>query len=313
LMMATNNVLAPANGEPIIVPSQDIVLGLYYMTRESINAKGEGMIFADVHEAKRAYESGQASLHAKVQVRISDSIFHDKGVLEKRTRRLDTTVGRAILSEVLPDGMPFELVNCVMKKKAISSLINEGYRSVGLKDTVILADQLMYTGFKYSTRSGISFCANDMIIPESKVKIIADAESQVKSITEQYSSGVVTSQERYNKVIDIWSRANDKVASAMMEKISYETVTNSSGDEEKQDSFNSIFMMSDSGARGSAAQIRQLAGMRGLMAKPDGSIIDTPIMANFREGLDVLEYFISTHGARKGLADTALKLLTLVI
>ena len=307
LMMATNNVLAPANGEPIIVPSQDIVLGLYYMTRESINAKGEGMIFADVHEAKRAYESGQASLHAKVQVRISDSIFHDKGVLEKRTRRLDTTVGRAILSEVLPDGMPFELVNCVMKKKAISSLINEGYRSVGLKDTVILADQLMYTGYRYATRAGVSFCANDMIIPEAKKTILERATGDVKEIESQYASGLVTQGERYNKVIDIWARTNDQVAKAMMDGIGEEEVVNSEGETVIQESFNSIYMMADSGARGSPAQIRQLAGMRGLMAKPDGSIIEIPITSNFREGLNVSQYFISTHGARKGLADTALK------
>ncbi|MCL4112729.1 UNVERIFIED_CONTAM: hypothetical protein GTU68_021747 [Idotea baltica] len=280
LMMATNNVLSPANGEPIIVPSQDIVLGLYYMTRESINAKGEGMIFSDAKEAKRAYETDQVSLHAKIQVRITD------------TRRVETTVGRAILSDLLPKGIPFEQINQVMKKKNISNLINEGYRRIGLKDTVILADQLMYTGYKYATLSGVSFCADDMMIPEEKSKIIGRSEDDVREIEDQYASGLVTQGERYNKVVDIWARTNDQVAKAMMDGM---------------DSFNSIYMMADSGARGSAAQIRQLAGMRGLMAKPDGSIIETPITSNFREGLNVLQYFISTHGARKGLADTALK------
>jgi len=307
LMMATNNVLSPANGEPIIVPSQDIVLGLYYMTRESINALGEGMIFADVEEAKRAYEAGKAHLHAKVQVRISDSDLDKEGNIVYRTHRAETTVGRAILSAVLPDGMPFELINCVMKKKAISGVINEGYRRVGLKDTVVLADQLMYTGYKYATLAGVSFCADDMMIPESKAEIIGRAEDDVKEIENQYSSGLVTQGERYNKVVDIWARTNEQVAKAMMDGMGSEDVVDADGKTVQQESFNSIYMMADSGARGSAAQIRQLAGMRGLMAKPDGSIIETPITSNFREGLNVLQYFISTHGARKGLADTALK------
>jgi len=307
LMMATNNVLSPANGEPIIVPSQDIVLGLYYMTRESINAKGEGMIFTDTEEAKRAYETGAASLHAKVKVRIADSEFDSNGDLVKRTRVIDTTVGRAILSEVLPEGMPFELINTVMKKKAISGLINEGYRRVGLKNTVVLADQLMYTGYKYATLAGVSFCADDMVIPEEKAEIIRRSEEDVKEIENQYASGLVTQGERYNKVVDIWARTNEQVAKAMMDGLGQEEVTDAGGNKVLQDSFNSIYMMADSGARGSAAQIRQLAGMRGLMAKPDGSIIETPITSNFREGLNVLQYFISTHGARKGLADTALK------
>ncbi|MEE9303894.1 MAG: DNA-directed RNA polymerase subunit beta', partial [Thiotrichaceae bacterium] len=307
LMMATNNVLAPANGEPIIVPSQDIVLGLYYMTRESINVKGEGMIFSDMEEAKRAYESGQASIHAKVQVRITDSDLDENGEIIVRTRRVETTVGRAILSSVLPDGMPFELINCVMKKKAISSLINEGYRRVGLKDTVVLADQLMYTGYKYATLAGVSFCADDMVIPKEKAAIIGRAEDDVREIENQYSSGLVTQGERYNKVVDIWARTNEQVAKAMMDGMGNEEVVDAEGKAVNQESFNSIYMMADSGARGSAAQIRQLAGMRGLMAKPDGSIIETPITSNFREGLNVLQYFISTHGARKGLADTALK------
>ena len=307
LMMATNNVLSPANGEPIIVPSQDIVLGLYYMTRESANAKGEGMIFADAKEAKRAYEMDVVSLHARVQVRITDSEYDENGELVVTTRREQTTVGRAILSEVLPDGMPFSQINCVMKKKNISNLINEGYRRVGLKDTVILADQLMYTGYKYATLSGVSFCADDMVIPKEKADIIGRSEDDVKEIEDQYSSGLVTQGERYNKVVDIWARTNEQVAKAMMDGMGKEDVVNAEGETVTQDSFNSIYMMADSGARGSAAQIRQLAGMRGLMAKPDGSIIETPITSNFREGLNVLQYFISTHGARKGLADTALK------
>ena len=307
LMMATNNVLSPANGEPIIVPSQDIVLGLYYMTRESINAKGEGMIFADAKEAKRAYETDLVSLHAKVQVRITDSEYDENDELVVSTRRVDTTVGRAILSDVLPKGIPFAQINCVMKKKNISNLINEGYRRIGLKDTVILADQLMYTGFKYATLSGVSFCADDMMIPEEKAKIIGRSEDDVKEIEDQYSSGLVTQGERYNKVVDIWARTNDQVAKAMMDGMGKEDIEDAEGKTVSQESFNSIYMMADSGARGSAAQIRQLAGMRGLMAKPDGSIIETPITSNFREGLNVLQYFISTHGARKGLADTALK------
>ncbi|TXH61073.1 MAG: DNA-directed RNA polymerase subunit beta', partial [Thiothrix sp.] len=307
LMMSTNNVLSPANGAPIIVPSQDIVLGLYYMSREAIGAKGEGMVFADPQEAQRAYETGNASLHAKVKVRITDYVKEENGEFTKRTRLIDTTVGRSILTTIMPKGLPFEIFNTVLKKKAISRLLDESYRHVGMKEAVIFADQLMYTGYRYATRSGVSFCADDMIIPEKKVQLLAEADDAVKEIELQFAGGLVTQGERYNKVVDIWASTNEKVAKAMMEKIGNESVVNAEGKTVTQPSFNSIFMMADSGARGSAAQIRQLAGMRGLMAKPDGSIIETPITSNFREGLTVLQYFISTHGARKGLADTALK------
>ncbi len=307
LMMSTNNILSPANGEPIIVPSQDVVLGLYYMTRESINVKGEGMVFRDVKEAHRAYNTGVAALQAKVKVRVNEVLIDEDGVRSENTCIKDTTVGRALLWDIVPDGIAFETINQDMKKKAISNLINVCYRKNGLKDTVIFADQLMYMGFAYSTRAGVSFGIDDMIIPEDKQAILAAAEAEVHEIQEQYTSGLVTMGERYNKVVDIWSRTNDQVANSMMDKLGTETVTDRDGNEVKQKSFNSVFMMADSGARGSAAQIRQLAGMRGLMAKPDGSIIETPITANFREGLSVLQYFISTHGARKGLADTALK------
>ncbi|HVS24024.1 MAG TPA: DNA-directed RNA polymerase subunit beta', partial [Gammaproteobacteria bacterium] len=301
LMMSSNNILSPANGEPIIVPSQDVVLGIYYMTRERANAKGEGMMFADVEEVHRAYESGAIELHAKIKVRIREKL---EGV---DTHKLTvTTVGRALLSEILPSGMAFEQINRAMNKRAISATINMCYRQLGLKETVVFADQLMYTGFHYATRSGVSFGVNDMVVPAEKKKILESAEGEVKDIQDQYAAGLVTDGERYNKVVDIWSRTNDQVAKAMMEKLGVETVQEH-GKAAQQESFNSIYMMADSGARGSAAQIRQLAGMRGLMAKPDGSIIETPITANFREGLDVLQYFISTHGARKGLADTALK------
>ena len=307
LMMSSNNVLSPANGEPIIVPSQDIVLGLYYLSRARVNARGEGMIFADVDEVHRAYENGMVDLHARVSVRIPEYDGEVNDGEQLPLRRIDTTVGRAILSGILPRGLPFRLIDRELSKKAISQLINACYRRLGLKDTVVFADQLMYLGFRFSTRSGVSFCADDMVIPAEKVAILGRAEEQVKEIEEQYSSGLVTKGERYNKVVDIWSHCNDQVAKAMMEHLGKEEVTTREGDTVWQSSFNSIFMMADSGARGSAAQIRQLAGMRGLMAKPDGSIIETPITANFREGLNVLQYFISTHGARKGLADTALK------
>ncbi|MGV6817073.1 MAG: DNA-directed RNA polymerase subunit beta' [Thiotrichales bacterium] len=307
LMMASNNVLSPANGEPIIVPSQDIVLGLYYMTRLKVNVKGEGMIFADVDEVHRAYESGQVELHAKVKARVQEIEVDEYGEQKPKTRLVDTSIGRALLSRLLPPGMSFDLVNRDLNKKAISNLINTCYRQVGLKETVIFADQLMYTGFHYAMRSGVSFGANDMVIPEEKASILAEADAQVKTIESQYASGLVTHGERYNKVVDIWTSTNDQIAKAMMDKLGREEVLDAEGNSVKQDSFNSIFMMADSGARGSPAQIRQLAGMRGLMAKPDGSIIETPITANFREGLNVLQYFISTHGARKGLADTALK------
>ncbi|GFM84371.1 DNA-directed RNA polymerase subunit beta' [Pseudomonas cichorii] len=307
LMMSTNNILSPANGEPIIVPSQDVVLGLYYMTREAINAKGEGRVFADLQEVDRVFRAGEAALHAKVKVRIHETVNDRDGGSVKNTRIVDTTVGRALLFQVVPAGLSYDVVNQPMKKKAISKLINQCYRVVGLKETVIFADQLMYTGFAYSTISGVSIGVNDFVIPDEKARIIDAATEEVKEIESQYASGLVTQGEKYNKVIDLWSKANDEVSKAMMSNLSKEKVVDRHGETVDQESFNSMYMMADSGARGSAAQIRQLAGMRGLMAKPDGSIIETPITANFREGLSVLQYFISTHGARKGLADTALK------
>lgn len=306
LMMSTNNILSPANGEPIIVPTQDVVLGLYYMTREKINAPGEGMVFANVEEVQKAYDNKVVSLHTKVKVRLYLSENHEGKISEKRMI-VDTTVGRALLSQILPKGLAFSHINKALTKKAVSALINVCYRQLGSKVTVIFADQLMYTGFRYATISGISIGVNDLTVPEKKAAIIAQSEKEVQEIEKQYSSGLLTNGERYSKVVDIWSRTTDVVAKAMMESIAGEQVVNAKGQTVHQDSFNSIFMMADSGARGSAAQIRQLAGMRGLMAKPDGSILETPIIANFREGLDVLQYFISTHGARKGLADTALK------
>ena len=307
LMMSSNNILSPANGDPIIVPSQDVVLGLYFMTREKVGAKGEGMMFSDTQEVHRAYEGRQIDLQAKVKVRVREWTKSPEGVFTEKLRVVNTTVGRSLLGEILPKGLSFDLVNQDMTKKIISATINACYRALGLKETVIFADQLMYTGFQYATRSAVSFGIDDIVIPEQKTKIVAAADKDVKEIQDQYSSGLVTNGERYNKVVDIWSRANDQVAKAMMEKLGVEDAIDSYGKPQKQKSFNSIFMMADSGARGSAAQIRQLAGMRGLMAKPDGSIIETPITANFREGLNAQQYFISTHGARKGLADTALK------
>ena len=307
LMMSSNNILSPANGDPIIVPSQDVVLGLYYMTRSAVNEKGEGMVFCDINEARRAYENGVCALQAQVRVRVPMHEQDDDGEVATNVQLVETTVGRALLSNLLPKGLSFDLVNRNMTKKAISNVLNACYRNLGLKTTVIFADRLMYTGFRFATTAGISIGINDMIVPESKGTILAAAEAEVKEIQDQYASGLVTDGERYNKVVDIWSRTNDQVAKAMMDKLGFETVKNAAGKDVEQESFNSIYMMADSGARGSAAQIRQLAGMRGLMAKPDGSIIETPITANFREGLDVLQYFISTHGARKGLADTALK------
>jgi len=307
LMMASNNILSPANGDPIIVPSQDVVLGLYYMTRSKVNGKGEGMRFSDVDEARRAYDCGHVELQAKVNVRVPIYEESEDGQGDMEMKVVETTVGRALLSNLLPGGLSYDLVNRNMSKKAISNVINACYRTLGLKKTVVFADQLMYTGFRFATIAGISIGVNDMVVPESKGEILSAAETEVKEIQDQYASGLVTEGERYNKVVDIWSRTNDQVAKAMMDKLGSESVRDASGKEVAQESFNSIYMMADSGARGSAAQIRQLAGMRGLMAKPDGSIIETPIKANFREGLDVLQYFISTHGARKGLADTALK------
>jgi len=315
LMMSTNNVLSPANGEPIIVPSQDVVLGLYYMTRERKSAVGEGMVFADVKEAHRAYGAGKVDLQAIVKVRVKEVTIQEDGERTEEYKIVDTTVGRALLFDIVPDGLSYELVNKPMVKKSISNLINTCYRDAGLKDTVIFADQLMYMGYHYATVSGISIGFNDFEIPPEKYELVDAASEEVKDIETQYASGLLTQGEKYNKVIDIWSRANDKVSKAMMDRLSKEQVIGpdgkpvkgENGEDLMQESFNSVYMMADSGARGSAAQIRQLAGMRGLMAKPDGSIIETPITANFREGLNVLQYFISTHGARKGLADTALK------
>ncbi len=307
LMMSTNNVLLPADGEPIIVPSQDVILGLYYMTRERVNDKGEGMVFADVEEVSRAYRSGQVGLQAKVKSRITETIKGEDGSLVTNTEIRDTTVGRTLLFDIVPPGLPFKLVDRPMDTKAISSLINVCYRTVGLKETVIFADQIMYMGYEYSTISGASVGVDDFVVPAEKATLIEGAENDIREIESQFASGLVTQGEKYNKVIDIWTRANDLVTNAMMDTLGSETVVNSEGDKVSQASFNSVWMFSDSGARGSPAQIRQLSGMRGLMTKPDGSIIETPITANFREGLSVMQYFISTHGARKGLADTALK------
>ncbi len=318
LMMASTNVLSPANGEPIIVPSQDVVLGLYSMTRERIGARGEGMVFADLNELNRAYQNRVVDLNAKITVRLKETIIEKPAstlknlvstatTTETTTLRVNTTVGRALVYEIVPQGLPFDLVNRNLTKKAISKLINVCYRRLDLKKTVIFADMLMKMGFSYATKAGISIGIEDMVVPDNKPEIIAAAKNEVKEIEEQYSSGLITHGERYNKVIDIWSHTNDKLTSAMMKQLGHDTVLNADNEEVSQESFNSIYMMADSGARGSQAQIRQLSAMRGLMAKPDGSIIETPITANFREGLDVLQYFISTHGARKGLADTALK------
>ena len=303
LMMSTNNILSPASGEPIIVPSQDVVLGLYYLTRERINAKGEGKVFGSTQEAQNFYEDDVVDIHAKVKIRMpADTSVHPLGY-----ELVDTTVGRAILSVILPKGMPFSQINRPMTKKAISKVLDNCYRNFGIKETVIFADQLMYTGFKYATRGGASIGIEDMQIPSDKAAIIELADNEVREIESQFRSGLVTNGERYNKVIDIWSRTTEMVAKSMMANIATEEIQDKDGKTIKQDSFNPIFMMADSGARGSAAQIKQLAGMRGLMSAPDGSIIETPITANFREGLNVFQYFISTHGARKGLADTALK------
>jgi len=307
LMMSTNNILSPAHGEPIIVPTQDVVLGLYYMSRERADAVGTGSVFSGIAEARRAWETGNVGLHARVKVRIRQRLRDESGEWVETRELTETTVGRAILFDIVPDGIPFAHLNKVLNKRAISNLINVCYRQVGLKETVIFADQLMYTGFGHATRAGMSIGVEDMVIPDEKQQILEVAEAQVKEVEAQYASGLVTFGERYNKVVDIWSQTNDQVANAMMDKLGTEEVMDHEGNRVRQTSFNSIFMMADSGARGSAAQIRQLAGMRGLMAKPDGTIIETPITANFREGLDVLQYFISTHGARKGLADTALK------
>ena len=307
LMLASNNILHLASGDPIIIPSQDVILGLYYMSREMLNQKGEGMIFSNATEALNAYSEEKISLHAKIKLRIQDYVKTESGYEPSSKRIVDTTVGRAIFSRILPNGLSFDLINEALTKKVVSSLIHVCYRTQELKETVIFADQMMYMGFEFSTKSGISFCSNDMIIPQEKTEMIENANSQVKFVQQQFSSGVLTNGERYNKVIDIWSRTAEDVAKAMMDKVGYEDMIDAKGNAKRNPSFNSIYMMADSGARGSPAQIRQLAGMRGLMAKPDGSIIETPITSNFREGLNNMQYFISTHGARKGLADTALK------
>ncbi|MDP2239920.1 MAG: DNA-directed RNA polymerase subunit beta' [Burkholderiales bacterium] len=320
LMLSSNNILSPANGEPIIVPSQDIVLGLYYATREKVGARGEGSAFINIAEVSRAYDTGNIEVNARILVRIKEFEVDPQGNKREKVTRYETTVGRALLSEILPAGLPFEIINKPLKKKEISKIINISFRRCGLRETVIFADKLMYTGFAMATRAGLSICVDDMLVPAQKNHLIAEAEKEVQEIEKQYTSGLVTQGERYNKVVDIWGRAGDLVAKAMMEQLGVEPVMDmdrktgeavvrkdKKGNPVMQESFNSIYMMADSGARGSAAQIRQLAGMRGLMAKPDGSIIETPITANFREGLNVLQYFISTHGARKGLADTALK------
>ncbi|ACM34674.1 MAG: DNA-directed RNA polymerase subunit beta' [Diaphorobacter nitroreducens] len=308
LMLASNNVLFPASGEPSIVPSQDVVLGLYHATREKINGKGEGLVFADTGEVQRALDAGEAELHAKISVRLTEWT-KDKatGEFVPETKLVDTTVGRALLSEILPKGLPFSNLNKALKKKEISKLINASFRKCGLKDTVVFADKLLQNGFRLATHAGFSVAIDDMLVPPQKAEILARAEAEVKEIEQQYVSGLVTAGERYNKVVDIWGKAGDDVSKVMMDQLKVQKTIDRNGKEVNEESFNAIYMMADSGARGSAAQIRQLAGMRGLMAKPDGSIIETPITANFREGLNVLQYFISTHGARKGLADTALK------
>ncbi len=307
LMLASNNVLFPASGEPSIVPSQDVVLGLYYATRERINGKGEGMVFADLPELLRALDNGVVEITAKINVRLVEYRKGDDGEWIPEPKMVATTVGRALLSEILPKGLPFSNINKALKKKEISKLINASFRRCGLKETVVLADKLMQSGFRLATRAGLSIAIDDMLVPAEKYTLIEAAEKEVKEIEQQYISGLVTAGERYNKVVDIWGKAGDEIGKKMMDHLKVEKVQDRNGKEVPQESFNSIYMMADSGARGSAAQIRQLAGMRGLMAKPDGSIIETPITANFREGLNVLQYFISTHGARKGLADTALK------
>ena len=308
LMLASNNVLFPASGEPSIVPSQDMVLGLYYTTRVRINGKGEGMVFADIGEVERALEAKEVELTSRISVRLTE-YSKDKATGEfiPSTKLVETTVGRALLSEILPKGLPFSVLDKPLKKKEISKLINSSFRKCGLKETVVFADKLLQNGFRLATKAGISISIGDMLVPPEKAEIIGRAEAEVKEIQQQYASGLVTAGERYNKVVDIWGKAGDDVSKVMMSQLAKQKTTDRHGKEVDQESFNSIYMMADSGARGAAAQIRQLAGMRGLMAKPDGSIIETPITANFREGLNVLQYFISTHGARKGLADTALK------
>jgi DNA-directed RNA polymerase subunit beta' len=308
LMLASNNILFPASGEPSIVPSQDVVLGLYYTTRDRTNGKGEGMLFANITEVQRAFDAGVVELTARINVRLTEyTKDKETGEFVPSTKLWETTAGRALLSEILPKGLPFANINKALKKKEISKLINVSFRKCGLKETVVFADKLLQNGFRLATKAGISICVDDMLVPKEKYEIIKRCETEVKEIGNQYTSGLVTAGERYNKVVDIWGKAGDEISKVMMAQLAVEKTIDRHGKEVNQESFNSIYMMADSSARGSAAQIRQLAGMRGLMAKPDGSIIETPITANFREGLNVLQYFISTHGARKGLADTALK------
>jgi DNA-directed RNA polymerase subunit beta' len=298
LMMSTNNILSPAHGKPIIVPSQDIVLGIYYMTRERAFAQGEGKVFASPGEVRAAYDQGEVDLQAKIHVRMDGT-------------RVESTVGRVLLYDIVPKRLPFEAINKVMDKKQLQNLIDLTYRLCGEKETVLLADRVRTLGYGHATKAGISISLDDMVIPQKKQPLLERAMKEVDEIENQYTEGLITFGERYNKVIDIWAQVTDEVAAEMMAEIGFETAEGEGkeGKHEarKQPSFNPIYIMADSGARGSAQQIRQLAGMRGLMAKPSGEIIETPITANFREGLNVLQYFISTHGARKGLADTALK------
>ena len=295
LMMSTNNILSPATGSPVIVPTQDMVLGIYYLTRERPFGKGENMVFSSPDEAQRALDAGAVELHSRIVCRV-------RGIRE------NTTVGRAILSMVLPEELPFSSVNRELTKKDVGALIEECYRVAGNKATVLLADRLKVLGYTYATRSGASFALGDVEVHESKHTTVAAAEAEVAKVQKQYADGLITAGERYNKVVDLWTHTTEKVARGMMDNLATEELLSADGKEkEEAKTFNPVYMMADSGARGSAQQIRQLAGMRGLMAKPDGSIIETPITANFREGLTILQYFISTHGARKGLADTALK------
>ena len=293
LLMATNNILSPANGKPIIVPTQDMVLGIYYMTRDRQQVQGEGCIFSSPAEVRVAYDHNEVNLHAIIRVRINGEL-------------VETTVGRVLLKEILPDEIPFSTINAVMNKKELANLIDYCYRVCGDKKTVILADRLKDLGYKYATQSGLSISIRDMLIPGKKGKMIDDTGREIRDIEKQYKEGLITDGERYNKVIDIWARVTEDVAAEMLQELRVEEIKTRDGSKNVE-SFNPIYMMADSGSRGSAQQIRQLAGMRGLMAKPSGEIIETPITANFREGLTVLQYFISTHGARKGLADTALK------
>ncbi|MCJ7493329.1 MAG: DNA-directed RNA polymerase subunit beta' [Deltaproteobacteria bacterium] len=298
LMMSTNNILSPAHGKPIIVPTQDIVLGLYYMTREKRSVKGEGKIFSSPEEVRMAYDAGEVDLHAVIKVRLG---------ADGHTERVETTVGRVLLREILPSEIPFSFINKVLNKKELATLVDQCYRFAGNKKTVILADQLKDLGFHYATQAGISICIDDMVIPPRKAELLQRANQEVLEIENQYKEGLITDGERYNKVVDIWAQVTENIGFEILEELGTVMITDPSGKKKRVPSFNPIFMMADSGARGSAQQIRQLAGMRGLMAKPSGEIIETPITANFREGLTVLQYFISTHGARKGLADTALK------